>query len=138
MVLEISVTNVEKHPLNFIEIDRRCHDIAPRTYVLTNAPTFLEKSSLFPGCKFVVGTDTLIRIADPAFYDNSIESRNAALRLLEERKHEFLVFGREIKNVFTTLRELEIPAELRAMSVGIPEADFRVDQSSSDIRRETG
>jgi len=40
--------------------------------------------------------------------------------------------------VFTTLRELEIPAELRAMSVGIPEADFRVDQSSSDIRRETG
>ena len=138
VVLEISVTNVEKHPLNFIEIDRRCHDIAPRTYVLTNAPTFLEKSSLFPGCKFIVGTDTLIRIADPAFYNNSIEARNAALRLLAERKHEFLVFGREIKNVFTTLRELEIPAELRAMSVGIPEADFRVDQSSSDIRRETG
>ena len=138
VVLEISVTNVEKHPLNFIEIERRCHDIAPRNYVLTNAPTFLEKSSLFPGCKFVVGTDTLIRIADPAFYNNSIEARNAALRLLEERKHEFLVFGREIKNAFTTLRELEIPAELRAMSVGIPEADFRVDQSSSDIRRETG
>ena len=134
-MLEISVTNVEKHPLNFIEIERRCHDIAPRNYVLTNAPTFLEKSSLFPGCKFVVGTDTLIRIADPAFYNNSKEARNAALSQLKERRHEFLVFGREINSKFTTLSELEIPAALRGMSIGIPEVEFRVDQSSSDIRR---
>ncbi len=137
VVLEISVTNVEKHPLNFIEIDRRCRDIAPRAYVLTNAPTFLEKSSLFPGCKFIVGTDTLVRIADPLFYDNSTEARNAALRLLSERDHEFLVFGREINGQFTTLDELNIPQELRAMSVGIPETEFRVDQSSSEIRRES-
>ncbi len=137
VILEVSVTNVEKHPLNFIEIDRRCRDIAPRAYVLTNAPTFLQKSSLFPGCKFIVGTDTLIRIADPAFYNNSEASRDAALRVFKERQHEFLVFGREEQGAFTTLRELKIPDELRALSVGIPESEFRVDQSSSDIRRKT-
>ena len=92
VVLEISVTNVEKHPLNFIEIDRRCRDISPRNYVLTNAPTFLEKSSLFPGCKFVVGTDTLVRIADPVFYNNAPAERDAALRLLAQRNHEFSSF----------------------------------------------
>jgi cytidyltransferase-like protein len=135
VVLEISVTNVEKYPLNFIEIDRRCKALATHKYVLTNAPTFLQKSSLFPGCNFVVGTDTLLRIADPVFYNDSIAARDAAIQLLSERGHEFLVFGREIGKEFTALGDLEIPKDLRAISVGIPESAFRIDQSSRQIRQ---
>lgn len=137
IVLEISVTNVEKHPLNFIEIDRRCREIFPRPYVLTNAPTFVEKSSLFPGCKFVVGSDTLIRIADPVFYNNDPVARDAAINLFAARGHEFLVFGREINGVFTELEDLKIPFALRAISVGIPESAFRVNQSSRNIRKQS-
>lgn len=136
VVLEISVTNVEKYPLNFIEIDRRCKQLAPRKYVLTNAPTFLQKSSLFPGCHFVVGTDTLIRIADPVFYNDSMSARDAAIKTLTDRGHEFLVFGREIDGEFTTLDDLALPKELRALSVGIPESAFRIDQSSKQIRQQ--
>jgi len=135
VVLEISVTNVEKHPLNYIEIDRRCRQIAPRPYVLTNAPTFLQKSSLFPGCKFVVGSDTLVRIADPVFYNGEPAARDAAIRTFADRGHEFLVFGREINGKFAELSDLNIPKELRAISVEVAESTFRIDQSSREIRR---
>ena len=63
---EISIVNVDKPPLDFIEIEHRVSQFAPQQLVwLTRAATFEEKSARFPGVTFVVGVDTMRRIADP-------------------------------------------------------------------------
>src|SRR5262245_32927137 len=58
VAFEISVTNVDKPPLAASEVRNRLAQFAWRARVeLTRAPTFLEKSRLFPGATFVLGAE---------------------------------------------------------------------------------
>ena len=68
---EISVRNVHKPPLDYLEIGQRVAEFQQDEEVwLTLAATFDEKSRLFPGATFIVGVDTLQRIVEPRYYGN--------------------------------------------------------------------
>jgi nicotinic acid mononucleotide adenylyltransferase len=66
LAFEISVTNVDKLPLTGETVRHRLAQFAWKSPVeLTRAPTFVEKSRLFPGTTFVVGADTAERLFGP-------------------------------------------------------------------------
>jgi nicotinamide mononucleotide (NMN) deamidase PncC len=134
---ELSITNVDKPPLDFLEIDDRLNQLTGRPVFLTRAPTFLEKSALAPGCVFVVGADTLQRIADPRYYGNDPANRDAAIARIAERGCRFLVFGRFAGAHFATASAIEIPPTLRALCDEVSESDFRADVSSTELRADT-
>ncbi len=63
VAFEISVTNVDKPPLAAETVRQRLAQFAWKAPVeLTRAPTFVEKSRLFPGTTFVIGADTAERL----------------------------------------------------------------------------
>ena len=64
---ELSVTNVDKPPLEKGDILRRLAQFGPEDMVvLTRAETFQKKAALFPGRTFVQGWDTTVRLVAPA------------------------------------------------------------------------
>ncbi|MBS0210937.1 MAG: hypothetical protein JSS27_18490 [Planctomycetes bacterium] len=132
---ELSVTNVDKPALDYLEIERRVSQFGADDAVwLTCAPTFVEKSGLFPGATFVVGADTIERIAAPRYYGNDQAATDRALATLAQRRCRFLVFGRTCEGRFQGLDELRLPQALRALCIGVPESDFRNDVSSTELR----
>lgn len=135
--LEISLWNVDKPPLDYQEIERRVAQFEPlETVWLTRAPTFLEKARLFPEAWFVVGADTAVRIGLPKYYGDDVRRRDAALDELTASGCRFLVFGRQSENRFLTLDELDLPPALRALCEGVSEREFRIDLSSTELRRQ--
>ncbi len=131
---EISVENVDKLPLDYVEIgDRLAQFTAADTVWLTRAPTFVEKSRCFPGTTFLVGADTIERIADSKYYADEDACR-AALDEIAERGCRFLVFGRVSGTRFVTLEDLNLPGSLRNICQAVPESEFREDVSSTEIR----
>lgn len=132
---EISILNVDKPPLDYVEIKNRVEQFAIQERVwLTRLPTFVEKARRFPGCTFVVGMDTLLRIADPRYYSQSPVMRERALAEIADHGCRFLVFGRLIKGQFLTLENAEIPPALRAICQGVSEKEFREDICSTELR----
>lgn len=132
---EISVFNVDKPPLDYWEIDSRLRQFAAdQTVWLTRAPTFLEKSRQFPGATFVVGADTLRRIAEPRYYGNDPSACQRAIEQIVDQGCRFLVFGRVEGERFVSLAELNLPDALRAACQEVPADVFRDDSSSTDLR----
>lgn len=132
--LEISIRNVDKPPLDFLEMQSRQQQIGERHLVFSNAPTFAEKAEIFPNATFLVGCDTLLRIADPKYYGDDIVQRNTAIQRIADLGTQFLVFGRMIDDEFTTLDQLDVPSELRLLCTQVEESSFRMDISSTEIR----
>lgn len=135
VVYELSVLNVDKPPLTESEIMRRVGGFAGRGSVaLTRAPTFRKKADLFPGCVFVIGWDTLIRLIDPKYYGGEEVAMLTALAEIWALGCRFLVAGRESGGVFHTLAEVAIPPGFRPLFKAIPEGRFRADVSSTQLR----
>jgi len=133
---EICVKNVDKPPLHYADISRRIERFDPAATIwLTAAPTFVEKAEMFPGAVFVVGVDTLERIAHPRYYGDDPDRRDAAMARIAELGCSFLAFGRAGENGFTDLGDLDLPASVRRLADGVGEDRFRADISSTDIRR---
>jgi hypothetical protein len=133
---ELSVTNVDKLPLDFLEIERRAKRFDERdVLVLTHAPTFAEKAKLLPGSAFVVGADTIERVAQPRYYGSKTEMHQA-LSTIADQGCRFLVFGRSEAGRFTTLEQLKLPPVLRAICDQVPQSDFDESISSTDLRRQ--
>jgi hypothetical protein len=135
---EISMANVDKPPLDFISLRQRVDGIRSedheRPIALTRAATFREKAEVFPGATFVVGTDTIGRIAEPRYYGGDVSRRDEAVAAMAGHGCRLLVFGREGDGRFQTLAELGLPAGLRALCDEVPEAEFREDVSSTALR----
>jgi hypothetical protein len=174
---ELSIRNVDKPALDFVEIARRLAGLRdmfepPRQQeargpsggipsdewrpdsgwgacggvVLTAAPTFLDKARLFPGCLFVVGADTVIRIGELRYYHQDQRQRDRAIDELAALGCRFLVFGRLLSDApkdlgagislapFRTLRQLPLPQRLRALCDEVSAEEFRVDLRSRDLR----
>jgi nicotinic acid mononucleotide adenylyltransferase/nicotinamide mononucleotide (NMN) deamidase PncC len=131
---ELSVTNVDKPPLDYLEIESRLAQLANRNVWLTCAPTFVEKARLAPGATFIVGADTIQRIADPRYYHDSEAARDAAIVELTVLGTCFCVFGRVVGEHFTAAEKLNLPPQLAALCDMVPETDFRVDLSSTSLR----
>jgi len=134
---EISVTNVEKPPLDYAEIRARIAQFPSQQVVwLTRAPTFVEKSAIFPQTTFVVGIDTIRRIAEPRYYGGQRQAFDKAIRQIADRGCRFLVFGRTGSQGFQTLFDIELPETLRGICQEVTEQQFRADISSTYIRQE--
>ncbi len=134
--LEISILNVEKPPLDYLEIKRRVDQFPEdQPLVLTRSATFVEKSRLFPGTTFVVGSDTIRRIAAPRYYGDNSSACQAALQRIVDRGCHFLVFGRNMGTGFVRLSDLDLPEMLQAVCREIPPEKFREDISSTELRK---
>jgi nicotinamide mononucleotide (NMN) deamidase PncC len=133
--LEICVVNADKLPLDYMEMEYRIQRLA-NSYPLwfTRAPTFTEKASLFPGATFAVGIDTIIRIADPRYYDDETTKRRAAIDAIAAQACSFLVFGRYVDGTFLSLEDVSLPDNLRKICDYVPESSFRIDISSTELR----
>jgi len=136
VAMELAIENVDKPPLDYHEIARRLGQFtADETVWLTRAATFEKKSQLFPNATFLVGADTIRRIAEPRYYSNDPAARDAALHHIAVRGCRFLVFGRQRAGQFETLDDLDLPLSLRQICDEIPAERFRDDVSSTEIRR---
>ena len=135
VVFEMSAANVDKADLAPQEIWSRVEGFAGRwTVVLTRAPTFHLKARLFPGCAFVIGWDTAVRLVEPRYYGGDKCEMLAALAEIREAGCRFLVAGREQDGVFHTLEDVPVPADFADMFTPISEEAFRHDVSSTRIR----
>ena len=132
---ELSIRNVDKPALPEAEIVRRISQFSFSDHIwLTNAPTFNEKAELFTKVCFLVGADTILRIADPRYYCGQIKRRDAVIASFADRECRFMVFGRLIGDRFTELQDIDIPDSLRTLCLGLPEREFRSDISSTKLR----
>jgi nicotinamide mononucleotide (NMN) deamidase PncC len=131
---ELSIANVDKPPLDFLEIQDRLAELPRMPVMLTCAATFEEKATFVPGCTFIIGADTLERVVAPRYYGNNIERRDASIDALAKRGCRFLVFGRTGANGFRGLENFDLPAPLAALCEEVPESEFRMDVASSRLR----
>lgn len=138
IALEITVRNVDKAPLDYIEIEKRLRgieDALPEQAVwLSRTVRFIDKSRLFRNATFLVGADTLQRIGDAAYYGNNHSVLMGVLRTITYSGCRFLVFARPYNGKIESLRILSIPDMLRSLSEEVPEEEFCDDISSSAIR----
>jgi phosphopantetheine adenylyltransferase len=135
VVFELSVVNVDKPPLTHAEAERRAAQFTGRWRVLlTRAPRFVEKARLFPGSVFVVGWDTVVRLVQPRYYEDSEAQMRAALEEMRALGTRFLVAGRAADGSFHTLADAPPPAPYASMFEPISEALFRADVSSTELR----
>lgn len=135
---ELSVANVDKPFLDYREIERRLAQF-DRAVWLTRLPTFIEKARRFPDATFIVGLDTLIRIAEPRYYGGKL-MRDEALKELAEYGASYVVFGRLLDGRFQVLADLidRLPASLAERSTGVSAERFNNPLSSTGLRQTSG
>jgi hypothetical protein len=136
LAFEISVTNVDKPPLARETVRHRLAQFAWKSPVeLTRAPTFVEKSRLFPGTTFVVGADTAERLFGPKYYGDDEARMHDALEEIANSGGSFLVAVRiDAAGRVRALNDIPVPRRYADLFTEIPEHRFRFDTSSSEIR----
>jgi nicotinamide mononucleotide (NMN) deamidase PncC len=136
LAFEISVTNVDKPPLAGETVRRRVAQFAWKSPAeLTRAPTFLDKSRLFPGSTFVIGADTAERLFLPKYYDDDADRMHLALEEIANSGASFLVACRiDASGRLRALTDIAVPQRYADLFTEIPEDRFRSDTSSTEIR----
>jgi nicotinic acid mononucleotide adenylyltransferase len=136
LAFEISVTNVDKPPLAGETVRHRLAQFAWRSPVeLTRAPTFVEKSRLFPRTTFVIGADTAERLVAPKYYGDDELRMHVALEEIANSGSSFLVAVRiDPAGRVRALNDIPVPRRYADLFTEIPEHHFRFDISSSEIR----
>ncbi|HEY8872498.1 MAG TPA: hypothetical protein VIM52_05675 [Stellaceae bacterium] len=136
VAFEISVTNVDKPPLAGDTVRHRLLQFAWKSPVeLTRAPTFVEKSRLFPGATFVVGADTAERLFGAKYYGGDEVRMHTALDEIASSGGSFLVAVRiDAAGRVRALNDIPVPRRYADLFTEIPEHRFRFDTSSSEIR----
>ena len=165
VVFEIAAVNADKPPIEKDELLRRAHGILTNPILqefgltnvavsITSEPLFMEKSTLFKSCDFVVGADTMTRLINPKYYgrkdfDGSVEREHqfrlqsmiSALSSIRSEGCRFIVGGRTTDGNFTSCKDILdapekscMPEEIKAMFRDITEDEFRVDISSTELR----
>ena len=130
-LLELSVVNVDKPPLDPSEVRRRLMQFnGDYCAVLTCAPTFIEKAELFPGFWFAMGYDTALRLLS-LHYHADVPAMLTHFRRLGTR---FIVAGRLHNGLFQGVAQLNIPPGYEDLFIPIPEEVFREDISSTLLR----
>jgi hypothetical protein len=135
VIHEISICNVDKPSLDFLEMAHRAAQFTPdERLVFTRAATFAEKSRVFPGCTFLVGYDTILRVSDPRYYGGELK-RNNAITEIRASECRFLVFGRFTGDEFHAFSSSEVAPSLAEICEAVTEGEFRVDISSTELRK---
>lgn len=133
---ELSITNVDKPPLDFLSIDRRRQQFTETPLVLTNAPRFLSKAAILPGTTFVIGSDTAERLLNTKYDGGTQESLNRVLDQIRGAGCRFLVAYRVVRDQPLRLSDLHVPQQFQDLFEEVPESEFRVDLSSTDLRKQ--
>jgi hypothetical protein len=137
IAFELSVANVDKPDLLTEEVLRRLEHfrgVAP--VFITRAPRIEEKAALFPGCTFVVGADTASRIVDLRYYDHELTNLARSLERIRDLGCRFFVGGRlHADGRFVEVGGVPVPDGYRDLFAGPDEREFRVDVSSTEMRR---
>lgn len=133
---ELSLRNVDKPPLDYLTIERRRAQFIEHPLALTSAPTFAEKAQALPGVVFVVGVDTAERIVQTRYYGDSERAVLESLARIRDQGCRFLVAGRVQEGRFRTLADVAIPGGFAGLFDQIPEASFRADVSSTELRQQ--
>ena len=131
---ELSCINVDKPELDSLEVEKRLKQFGEVPCWITRASRFTEKATLFPGTTFVVGADTIQRIAAPRYYD-SPEEMQQAVEFIQEKSCRFLVFGRLIEDKFHEIPERVKQSHILDLCEFVPESLFRMDLSSTELRK---
>ena len=135
VVFELSVQNADKGALSHAEIIRRLRQFRrPWQLVLTRRPLFVQKAASFGDSVFVVGYDTALRLLQSRYYDDDKSKMHAALATTQAAGCRFLVAGRRWQGRFRTASDLSIPAAFADLFDELPEDDFRLDTSSTEVR----
>jgi hypothetical protein len=136
LAFEISVTNVDKPPLAGETVRHRLAQFAWKSPVeLTRAPTFVEKSRLFPGTTFLIGADTAERLFAQKYYGDDEDRMQLALEEIANAGTSFLVAVRiDAAGRVRALSDIPVPRRYADLFTEIPEHRFRSDTSSSEIR----
>lgn len=154
LVFEISALNADKPPLSKEEILRRVSQFAKGSVLdtalrgagitnvaicVTSRPYFQDKAALFPGCRFILGADTLSRLFLPKYYGHSRDNMLAALaHITQGLRCSFVVGGRKDDSGFcdldSVLATVELPDCVREKLFGLTDEQFRFDISSTEIR----
>jgi len=133
---ELSITNVDKPALDYLELRSRVAQFNGQTLWLTRAATFLEKLEIFPQSTFVLGADTFTRLADPRYYGGSQAAADRAVAAIARAARGLIVFGRLRDGAFEEPAKIDVPQPLRDIAYFVSEREFRMDVSSTALRRE--
>lgn len=136
LAYELSIANVDKPSLDYQEIESRASQFRGQPLWLTRAATFIEKLEVFPRSTFVMGADTFVRLAEPKYYGGSQEAADRAVRTIAENARGLIVFGRARDGVFEEPSTLPAPEPLRRIAYFVSQREFRIDISSTALRRE--
>jgi nicotinic acid mononucleotide adenylyltransferase len=148
VAFELAVANADKGAIESSTIASRVAQFAQGSalglgawpVLVTNATLFGQKAELLPGCAFVIGADTAVRIVDKKYYDMDEHKMVLALDHLARRGCSFVVAGRfdnKVENRFITAEEVldkSVPPVFRHLFVPLPESAFRNDISSTELR----
>ncbi|KAI4313883.1 hypothetical protein L6164_026829 [Bauhinia variegata] len=137
---EISAVNADKPPLSVSQIKDRVKQFEKvgKTVIISNQPYFYKKAELFPGSAFVIGADTVARLINPKYYDGDYSKTLKILIGCKEMGCTFLVGGRKVDGAFKVLEDIDVPEELKDLFISIPAEQFRMDISSTEIRKRSG
>jgi hypothetical protein len=138
-VFELTLTNPDKPDLAASQMLSRMEAFGRlMAVVVSRLGTFEAKAKAWPGATFVVGIDTALRVVQPRFYGGTRAGLATALGNLKDQGCRFLVAGRATESgEYRTVADLpdlsDIPGA-RDLFEEIPEGEFRLDLSSTDIR----
>jgi hypothetical protein len=133
---EMSILNVDKPPMDYIDMHHRREQFAADEPLwFTRAATFVEKSALFPNTTFIVGADTIARIAEARYYGDDPHVRDRAIDAITAADCRYLVVGRQSGGRFLSLSGLDLPPALSRICDEVSEEAFRADISSTELRR---
>jgi len=133
---ELTITNADKAPLDYISIQERVAQFPDDPVLLTHAATFAEKSNAHPDTVFVVGIDTVARIVQAKYYGDTPRDLRLSMEQLRSNRCRFLVAGRVTAGRFQTLADIEIPSGMEDLFQQIPATEFRMDLSSTALREQ--
>jgi len=134
---EISISNVDKSDIETEELIKRIKNFkSDEKIIISKSSKFIDKSNIFPKSCFVVGYDTAIRILDHSYLSPG-ESLDDLFSALDKNGCTFLVAGRidATESKFENLEINNLNFKYKDYFKIISEDDFRVDASSTDMRR---
>jgi len=144
-IYEMCISNVDKPTMEKDEVLRRLKQFDAIPVILTNAPRFKDKATLFPGISFAIGIDTAVRLIDPKYTNGDeklmIEALKGTQFFVDSRT--FGVAGipasfplKLDSNELLSLSRIMkfIPEVLRPFFIELPKSEF-TDVSSSQLRK---
>lgn len=154
IVFEITVINADKSPLSRDDLINRImsfsssglatqllekYGLTNVAIVVTSRPLFVNKVNLFPNCRILLGADTLSRLLNEKYYNNSRESMILAIGKILQ-KNILIVGGRvtstgEFQTAQNILLQHHLPEEFLQHIFSLSESSFRCDISSTSIRQ---